>query len=154
MPDYEERLYAPAGWWLAAAACVVLLGTELRAGFGWAATVASYVGLAAVCAAFLGHWSSARVRVIGGELRAGQARLPLSDAGEVITLDERQTKAIRGRDANPSAFLFTRPYLRRCVYVEVGTGEPRDNAAPYWLIGTRRPSELAAAIERARGASR
>jgi hypothetical protein len=65
-----------------------------------------------------------------------------------MSLDERQTKAIRGPDADPSAFLFLRPYLRRAVYVEVDADQ---GATPYWLIGTRRPADLAAAIERARG---
>lgn len=147
MRNYEERLYAPVGWWLAAAVCVALLGSELWAGFGWPAAVTCYVVLAVGSGAFLWHWSSARVQVTGGELRAGPDRLPLGQAGEVVTLDERQTRAIRGPDADPSAFLFVRPYLRRSVYVEVGGGRA---VPPYWLIGTRRPAELAAAIERAR----
>ena len=147
MRDYEERLYAPAGWWAATAVCVALLGSELWAGFGWPVAVLSYVVLAVVCGAFLWHWSAARVRVSGGELQAGPARLPLGQAREVVTLDERQTRAIRGPDADPSAFLFVRPYLRRSVYVEVDGGRA---AAPYWLIGTRRPAELAAAIEQGR----
>ncbi len=148
MPEYQERLYAPVGWWLVTAGCVVLFGAEMGAGLGWAAAAASYAVLAAVCGTFLWHWSAGRVRVTGGELQAGRARLPLRHAREVVTLDERQTKAIRGPDADPSAFLFVRPYLRRCVYVEVDGGQ---GAAPYWLIGTRRPADLAAAIKRARG---
>lgn len=148
MRDYEERLYAPIGWWLITAVCIALLGAELWAGFGWVAAAVCYAVLAGVCGAFLWHWSSARVRVTGGELQAGTARLPLRQAGEVVTLDERQTKAIRGPQADPSAFFFVRPYLRRSVYVEVDGGQA---ATPYWLIGTRRPDELAAAIRRARG---
>ena len=147
MRDYEERLYAPAGWWLVAAVCVVLLGAELWAGFGWVAAVVTYAVLAGACGALLWHWGAARVRVTGGELRVGSARLPLHRAGEVVTLDERQTRAIRGPDADPAAYLFVRPYLRRSVYVEVTSGQ---HTPPYWLIGTRRPAELAAAIERSR----
>jgi hypothetical protein len=44
-----------------------------------------------------------------------------------------------------------RPYLRRHVYVEV-TGDA--TGIPYWVVASRHPAELAAAIERARPAAR
>ena len=44
-----------------------------------------------------------------------------------------------------------RPYLPLAVYVRVA-GSPQ--GPPYWLIGTRRPAELADAIERARSGRR
>jgi len=47
--------------------------------------------------------------------------------------------------------MLARPYLKLAVYIEV-TGEHQDR--PYWLIGTRRPAELAAAIERSRPQAR
>jgi hypothetical protein len=46
---------------------------------------------------------------------------------------------------------MVRPYLKLAVYIEV-TGEHQER--PYWLIGTRRPAELAAAIERSRPQAR
>ncbi len=48
-------------------------------------------------------------------------------------------------------FLLARPYLPRSVYIEV---TDRAQGRPYWLVGTRRPDELAAAIEACRGAAR
>ena len=87
--------------------------------------------------------------VRGGELRAGRHRLPLATAGEVTALDEAQTRALRGPSANPGAIMLMRPYLRRAVYVEIA--DPGDT--PYWLIGTRHPAELAAAITAARPAT-
>ncbi len=50
-------------------------------------------------------------------LRAGRDTLALSDADEVIALDERQTTALRGPRADPAAHLLLRPYLKRAVYV-------------------------------------
>ena len=50
-----------------------------------------------------------------------------------------------------AAFLLARPYLPRAVYIPV---EDPAGVTPYWLIGTRRPAELAAAIEAARPAAR
>jgi len=81
------------------------------------------------------------------ELRVKSRRLALSQIGEVAALDAAQTRALRGPRADPAAYLLVRPYLAKAVYVEI-TGRPA--AEPYWLIGTRHPAELAAAINRAR----
>jgi hypothetical protein len=96
-------------------------------------------------------WGRPRVEVAGGELVAGGARLALAGAGQVSVLDRAQTRAITGPRADPAAFSLIRPYLREAVYVEV-----TDPAAgtPYWVVGTRRPAELAAAINSARPATR
>jgi Protein of unknown function (DUF3093) len=71
--------------------------------------------------------------------------------GEVDALDEARTRALRGPSADPHAFMMVRPYLKLAVYIEI-TGEHQER--PYWLIGTRRPAELAAAIERSRPQAR
>jgi len=147
MRDYREQLRAPASWWLLGLLCVVMFGTTLWAGFSLLVAVAVYAVLGAGCAAALLLWGSATIEVTGGQLRAGSSSLPLSQAGEVTALDEAQARALRGPRADPAAFLLLRPYLKRAVYVEV-TGQ--FSARPYWLIGTRRPAELAAAIEDSR----
>lgn len=149
MSDYHERLRVPVSWWLIAAASVIVLGTELFAGFSLIVGMAVYLALGLICAATLLHWGGAVIEVDGGELRAGPARLPLAAAGEVRQLDEAQTRAMRGAHADPQAYLLIRPYLKESVYVEIpGT----DTGAPYWLICTRRPAALAAAIEAPRAA--
>ncbi len=66
-------------------------------------------------------------------------------------LDEAQARALRGPRADPQAYLLIRPYLRKAVYIEVCSA---DIAVPYWLLFTRRPAELAAAVESARAAGR
>ncbi len=151
MRVYHERLRAPATWWLTGLAVVIVLGTELVAGFGWPVALGLYAVVGGVCAAMLMSWGRATVTVTGGELRAGRRRLPLADAGEVTALDAAQTRALRGPRADPAAFMLVRPYLTKAVYIEVaGHGD----AAPYWLIATRHPVQLAAAIESARQAER
>jgi hypothetical protein len=96
------------------------------------------------------HWSVASIEVTGGVLRADGDTLALSDADEVVALDERQSTAMRGPRADPSAHILLRPYLKRAVYISL-----TDPAAgvPYWLVATRHPVELAAAIEHARGSA-
>jgi hypothetical protein len=54
---------------------------------------------------------------------------------------------MRGPSADPAAHLLLRPYLPLAVYVEIA-GRPAGE--PYWLIATRHPADLTAAIERAR----
>jgi hypothetical protein len=93
------------------------------------------------------HWSTATIEVAGGVLRAGKDTLALSDADEVMALDEKQSMALRGPRADPAAHILLRPYLKRAVYVSLA--DPGEGV-PYWLVATRRPEELAAAIERAR----
>ena len=147
MRDYREQLRAPASWWLLGLLCVAMFGSTLWAGFSPRVAVAVYVVLGAGCAAALLLWGSATIEVAGGKLRAGSASMSLSQAGEVTALDAAQARALRGPRAYPAAYLLIRPYLKRAVYVEI-TGQFA--ARPYWLIGTRRPAELAAAIERSR----
>jgi hypothetical protein len=151
MRVYRERLRAPLSWWLLGLVVIVILGAELAAGFGWLAAAAIYAVLVAGWSAMLISWGRPRVEVADGELVAGRARLALAAAGEVSALDRAQTRAISGPRADPAAFLLIRPYLREAVYVEVT--DPAVGT-PYWVVGTRRPAALAAAINSARPAAR
>src|SRR2546430_3423547 len=119
MRVYHERLRVPFSWWLLGLATMLLLATEVVAGFAWPVAVAVYVVLAGLVAAMLWSWSRPTVLVSEGELRAGPACLPLAAVGEVTALDEAQTRSLRGPRGDPAAFLLIRPYLRRAVYVEV-----------------------------------
>jgi hypothetical protein len=150
MRVYREHLRVPWPWWLIGLAMVVVLGTELAAGLNWLLAVAGYAGIALVIGAVLARWSWPAVEVRDGELRAGRARLPLDKVGEVTALDQAQSRELRGPQADPAAFVLTRPYLKTAVYIEV-SGAP--SGEPYWLVGTRRPAELAGAIENSRPAA-
>jgi hypothetical protein len=173
MRVYHERLRVPFSWWLLGLATMLLLATEVVAGYALPIAVAIYVVLVGLVVAMLWSWSRPRVLVNEGELRAGPARLPLAAVGEVTALDETQTRSLRGPRGDPAAFSLMRPYLRRAVYVEVAKpgAETRVRrrlrglrlraettrpavAAPYWLVCTRHPAELVAAINGARPAAR
>jgi hypothetical protein len=149
MSDYHERLRPPISWWFIAAGCVLILGTELFAGFSLTIGVLTYIVMSIICAAFLLHWGSALITVHSDVLRAGKVRLPLAYAGEVRPLDATQTRAMRGPRADPTAYMLIRPYLKQSVYVEV-TGPNPD--WPYLLICTRHPGSLAESIEKSRTA--
>jgi hypothetical protein len=80
-------------------------------------------------------------------VRAGRARLPLWAVGEAVALDASSTRRLLGRDADPQAYLMTRPWARTAVRVSV---IDRRDPHPYWLVASRRPRRLAEAIIRAR----
>jgi hypothetical protein len=88
------------------------------------------------------------VEIRDGTLRTAGAALPLAAVSEVACLDEKQTTQLRGPRADPAARLYSRPYLKESVYLAVSPSSAE--TAPYWLVGTRHPAELAAAVERYR----
>lgn len=143
---YRERLRVPVSWWLVAAACVFILGTTLAAGLSVVIGIAIYLVMGALIAIGFAVWGSATVQVTESEMIAGSARLAIDQVSDVSALDAEQTAALRGPNADTAAFILVRPYLARSVYVAV-TGRPASR--PYLLIATRRPVELAAAIESA-----
>ncbi len=151
MRVYHERLRVPVSYWLLGLLTVVMLGAGFLAGFDWEPALIVYGAITVPLAVFLIGWGRLRIDVSQGALRVGKSVLPLAQAGQVTALDADQTRALRGPRADPAAFLLARPYLPRAVYIAV---EDPAAGTPYWLIGTRRPAELAAAIEAARPAAR
>lgn len=160
---YHERLWVPVSWLLLGLLVVVLLTAELAAGvevliagtglasYGTVIGISVYVVMIGVFTAAMLNWSRARVEVTSDELTAAGASLPLSAAGQVSALDHRQARALRGPRADPAALTLIRPYLREAVYIEV---TDRALGTPYWLLATRHPAQLVAAIDRSRPAAR
>lgn len=142
--DYSERLHVPLRWWVQ--------GTMLVASF-WLALAVSmdeylpvvWTLTAALMALMTGAFRSygARIRVQDGVLHAGKAHIDLAHIGEVESLDPEETRRVAGVDADARAHLLLRPYLKRAVKVHLT--DP-DDPAPYWLLHTRHPDELAAAL--------
>jgi hypothetical protein len=152
MRDYRERLAVPAAYWILAAPVILLLGAyAIYADLSALIVIIVYVVFTVGYAAALLAWGSGSIEVTGGELRAAGAALPLARVTAVQALDEKQAAAMRGPQADPAAHMLIRPWLKAAVYLEV---EDPARQVPYWLIGSRRPAELAAVIERGRTADR
>jgi Protein of unknown function (DUF3093) len=145
--SYHERMLVPVSWWLFSVPLIVLFGAELYAGFSGIVPPLIYAGLIVIVGGFLLAWGAVSVAVADGVLRVGHASLQLSQVGEVAALDDKQAALVRGPRADPAAYVVLRPYLKRAVYIELA--DP-GGQVPYWLVATRRPAELAAAIERSR----
>lgn len=149
MHEYDERLGVPLWWWAFAAGCVALLGAELHIGFGWVVAGVTYAVIGSGVAALLVSYGNVRVGVRDGELRAGRAHLPVDVVGKVAALDAAQVRRLRSHSSDAAAYALVRPYVSRTVYVEVT--DPAD-PTPYWLVSTRHPDRLVAALASARRA--
>ncbi len=145
--DHDERLRVPVLWWALAAGFVfsVWVAYDVAAGPLLAGLVGAALALAAA-ALLVGY---GRVRVSAGDdgLSAGRARLPLDAMGGVRALSAEQTRLLRGRDVDVSAYLVLRGYLPRAVQVVV---DDPDDPTPYWLVSTRSPDRLVAGLIAAR----
>jgi hypothetical protein len=145
--DFAERLTVPLRWWVQTTMLLATLWLAFVVAMPlWAACV-SAGGLLLAVYAWFGWLGSARIAVHDGVLRAGPAAIGVDHLGACEPLDAEQTRRVLGVDADARAFLLVRPYLKRAVRVEVA--DPAD-PTPYWLLSTRRPERVAAALAAAR----
>lgn len=148
---YDERLHVPLRWWVQATmflatVWIAFIVSIPSAVLAWAATGA----LTALVLGVLLGYGAARVTVDEDWFCAGRARIPVSLLADPVALDAESTRARTGVAADARAFLVLRPYLKRSVVVSVT--DPRD-PTPYWLVSTRRPDQLVAALSAAMEAS-
>ncbi|HMG28864.1 MAG TPA: DUF3093 domain-containing protein [Jiangellaceae bacterium] len=151
MRTYRERLRVPASWWLMPVAAATSAWLAYQHAFGPAVSVP----VAGVVVAFVGGglfaYGRATVAVDDDAFVAGRARLPLWAVGKVAALSAVEARAARGPDADPRVYLLVRGYVGPMV--RVGVDDP-DDPVPYWLVSTRHPQPLVAALEAARGAAK
>ena len=142
---YSERLwFGPVGWLSVVGFALVLVVALVPVGLT-PAVVVGVVGLVvgvAVAAA-----GATRVRVADGELWAGPAHLPLGLVGDVRALDAAATREELGPRLDARAYVCLRAWARTAVRVDLD--DPAD-PTPYWLVSTRHPAALAAAVRAGR----
>ena len=141
---YDERLGVPLRWWVQGTMLVASLWLALAVAIPGPVAWACSAGAMAVLAGLLLSHGNARVSVSDGWLRAGRARIEAEHLGEVAALDAEETRRVAGPEADARAYLLLRPYLKRAIRVEIT--DPAD-PAPYWLVSSRRPDDLATAIK-------
>lgn len=146
---YEERLTAPRSWWLISLLIGVSVALVLLP-FGTLPMLAGLVGGTAATAVVISSYGSVRIRVVGGLLVAGEARIPVTALGEAQVLDPEEARAWRTHKADTRAFLLLRAYIPRALRVEVT--DPED-PTPYLYLSTREPERLAEALRAARAAA-
>jgi hypothetical protein len=141
--EFAERLTVPLRWWVQGTMLVASLWLALVVAVPLTvAWVVTGTAMALLCCLFVSY-GAARVSVGDGVLCAGRAHITTDHLGAVTPLEADAMRLQAGRDADARAFLLIRPYLKRGVRVDID--DPRD-PAPYWLISSRHPDRLAAAL--------
>lgn len=144
-PGYSERLRVPPIWWLIPVFDLAVLGVGTHAYLGPVAAVVMSVVTVGLVVAGLIAYGNVDLRVEADGFSAGKAHLPIDALGPAWPLEPDQAWALRGPRADARARLVLRGYIRTAVRVDV-----TDGSAPYWYVSTRRPLELAAALNRVR----
>jgi hypothetical protein len=145
MTRYRERLW-PAPWLLIASALVIPASILVLAPISLPAGIATAVFLYAGCVALF-LLGAPIIEVDDRMLRAGRARVSLDLLGEPRVFTGEEATLARGQRLDARAWLLIRGSIDPVVAVPLH--DPAD-PTPYWLISTRRPRELAAAIEGSR----
>ncbi|SDS45659.1 DUF3093 domain-containing protein [Paraoerskovia marina] len=142
---YTERLVPGIGGWFSSLAGSALLGlVALAVG----PSTALVVTIAAVVVAAIVVWMlSPVVSVTGHELVAGDAHIDVDLLGEPEVLDADDVRRALGPGSDARTYACLRTATKHAVRAEVL--DPRD-PTPAWLVSTRHPERLVAALTAAR----
>jgi len=128
---------------------VVVLGPEMSNRPSAVLAIVCLVATIGVEAAFLQMLGRSDVDVDSAGLRAGREALPASHLGRARSLDAVHARRLLGPGLRADAELSLRPWIKTAVQIEV---EDDDDRTPYWVVATRRPAELVAALDLVRRA--
>ena len=148
MIRFRERVRPGIGMFLASllllpAGLLVFMPIGVGVGIGGA------IVLFAIGIGFL--WvTTPTIEVTDAALRAGRASLPIRFVGDATAITGDAATLARGQHLDARAWLLLRGWVKDVVRVE--NTDPHD-PAPYWLVSSRRPDELVAALDAAKVAS-
>lgn len=140
---YREVLRVPAWWFVVGLAIAAGAAAEIDLGQGGLAWKLPYVLFPLAVLGGLLTMSRKRVLVEYGVLHVPGARAPLAAFGPPEVLDREALRLYLGPAARPEAWVVTSPWLKGAVLLPVT--DPEDDT-PYWLLGSRNPAALAAAV--------
>lgn len=143
MTTYTERLHAPISWWIAALGFGVVWGWILLVVSAWPLAIAVGLVVAALSGFAVARYGAVQISVGDDGLRVGNAVLDRPHLGAVEMLNRSAYRTRMGTGADARSYLVTRPYLDRGVLVTV---DDVSDPTPYWLVSSRHPEALAAAL--------
>ena len=148
MSIYRERLLPGPGIFVIAALLIpasllVFLPINLTLGVICAAVL---YGTCVILLVVSSPW----IEVTDVALLAGRARLPLPHVGAATGFSGTDATQQRGPKLDARAWLVIRGWISPVVKVDV---LDETDPTPYWLVSTRHPNDLIAALKKAKAAA-
>ncbi|MGV0992799.1 MAG: DUF3093 domain-containing protein [Mycobacterium sp.] len=145
--SYRERLWVPWWWWPIGLGVAALFAAEVNMSVLKLPPWVPYAVLSVAAVAALLWLSRFEVRVVGdgadAELWAGPAHLPASVVQRSAAVPKTAKSAALGRQLDPAAYVMHRPWVGPMVLVVL---DDPDDPTPYWLISSRHPDRVLAAL--------
>jgi len=142
--EYREVISAPI--WLIAFVYFIFLSVVLSiwAALGDVPALFTFVALT-IALAVIYQKTKLVIEIDSEELRVGPARIERKYIGQCENLEAPALKRVRGRDADPAAYLGIRFWQPTGIKMRVL--DSRDST-PYWLITSKRGQELTALLNK------
>lgn len=147
MTYYRERLWPSVSIYLAIALVIpasILVFMPINQFVGILTGITLYLGIVGLLTA-----TAPLILVTDHQLVTGRASLPLSLVGETTAFDGAEATLERGQRLDARAWLLIRGWITSVVKVAVADDS---DPSPYWLVSSRNPESLIAAISAAKGA--
>ncbi len=142
--EFREVISAPI--WLIAFVYFIFLSVVLSiwAALGDFPALLTFVALT-IALAVIYQKTKLVIEIDGEELRVGPARIERKYIGQCENLEAAALKLVRGRDADPAAYLGIRFWQPTGIKMHVL--DSRDST-PYWLITSKRGQEMTALLNK------
>ena len=144
---YRERLWVPWWWWPIGIGLSAVLAAQINMGVRDLPDWLPYAMTAVVAIGVLLWLGRIEVQVIETdsdvELWAGQAHLPASVITRSATVPRSAKSAALGRQLDPAAFVLHRNWVGPMALVVL---DDPDDPTPYWMVSTRHPDRVLAAL--------
>ena len=136
----------PWTWWPVVGCIVVFGALEVGSGFSYVVLVPVLIFMIGFFIVPLALSGRARVQLRDGVLIAGDEELPVMQVTSITALDRAETRLRLGPQADPAGHTVVRGWIGTSVMLRLANPDP----VPYWVVSTRHPDELAAAIKQSR----
>ncbi|GAA4285304.1 DUF3093 domain-containing protein [Brevibacterium daeguense] len=140
--SYREKVWPPISWWIVAAALSAMTAGMVYPVWATGAVIVPIVIFAAVVL-----WlrsASPTLLVTDQEFLAGPAHIERRFITGAEAMDPAESFLARGAQLDARAFLVIRPWVKTVVKVTID--DPQD-PTPYWLVSSKQPARLAAALQ-------